>query len=66
MTEDRLTTRQVADLAAKRGKPVTARYIARLCADGTIEARKSGVYPRQTWLIDREEADRWVAEWVRK
>ena len=65
MTEDRLTTSQVAELAAKRGKPVSARYIARLCAEGTITARKRGIYPRQTWLIDREEAERWICEWVR-
>jgi hypothetical protein len=55
------TTRELADLAAEYGRPVTQEYIRRLCKSGRIEA----IRPARDWLVSASEATRWLAEWLR-
>jgi len=45
-----------SDLA--RAAKVTPGYVARLCRNGTIPARKFG----STWLIRAEDAEKWLRE----
>jgi excisionase family DNA binding protein len=55
------TTKDVADLAAQYGRPVTQEYIRRLCKSGRIQA----VRPSRDWLIAASEAMRWLASWLK-
>jgi len=55
------TTRELAELAAEYGRPVTQEYIRRLCKAGRIEA----IRPSRDWLITASEAMRWLAGWLR-
>ena len=56
----RYTTRELADLAAERGRPVSREYIRRLCEKGRIVASKPG----RDWLITSSVALRWLASWL--
>jgi hypothetical protein len=60
------TTTELAAWAASQGKPVTARYIAKLCQDGQIPARKVGTGRRAIWLIPEQAAQEWLRKWVAK
>ena len=55
------TTKEVSDLAAQYGRPVTQEYIRRLCKTGRIQA----VRPSRDWLISASEAMRWLASWLK-
>jgi hypothetical protein len=55
------TTRELAELAAQYGRPVTQEYIRRLCKVGRIEA----IRPARDWLIPASEATRWLAGWLK-
>lgn len=56
------TTKELADLAAEYGRPVTQEYIRRLCKTGRIEA----IRPSRDWLVTASEATRWLASWLKK
>jgi len=62
MSEDKAqwTTQELADEAARRGRPISREYVRRLCADGTIYATKPGT----DWLIPDWSAQRWLDEWL--
>jgi hypothetical protein len=55
------TTRELAEMAAEFGRPVTQEYIRRLCKVGRIQAMR----PSRDWLIAASEATRWLAGWLR-
>ena len=55
------TTRELAEMAAEFGRPVTQEYIRRLCKTGKIEAMR----PSRDWLIAASEATRWLAGWLK-
>jgi len=55
------TTRELADLAAQYGRPVTQEYVRRLCKAGRIQA----IRPSRDWLISASEAMRWLASWLK-
>ena len=62
MTEKTLyTTRDLAELAAQYGRPVTQEYVRRLCKAGRIEATLLS----RDWLIPASEAMRWLASWLK-
>jgi hypothetical protein len=54
------TTRELAELAAKRGRPVTQEYVRQKCKDGTIKADQPG----RDWLISAREAIAWLEKWL--
>jgi len=56
------TTKELSDLAAEYGRPVTQEYIRRLCKEGRIEA----IRPSRDWLIAASEATRWLAGWLKR
>jgi hypothetical protein len=56
------TTRELAELAAQYGRPVTQEYIRRLCKSGKIEAMR----PSRDWLVAASEAMRWLASWLKE
>ena len=61
MTIDELTAE-----ANAQGKPVSRRYIARLCQDKQLRCEKVGTGRRGVWLIPCPEARRWLQEWASK
>jgi len=50
------TTRELADEATRRGRPITQERIRQLCKDGTIRGSKPG----HDWLIPDWAAQRWL------
>lgn len=66
MNKPEYTSTELATLAKNNSRPVTARYIARLCQQGRIPARKVGVGVRAVWLISAEDARRWLDRWLAK
>jgi len=62
MADEKLywTTTELAEEAAKRGRPVSREYIRRLCAEGKLYAMK----PSTDWLIPDWSARRWLERWV--
>ena len=54
------TTREIAEEARRRGRPVTQEYLQRLCKDGTLQAVKPG----RDWLIHDHAAQRWLDDWL--
>ena len=60
MLREAWTTRDVAKLAADRGRPVTQEYIRQLCKSGDIPAIK----PSRDWFIQEEEARAWLDHWL--
>lgn len=52
----------IAAYAKEQGRTVTPQYIRRLCRQGKIKASKPG----RDWVIEDEEARRWIAEWIRQ
>ena len=55
------TTREVSELAARYGRPVTQEYVRRLCKAGKIEA----IHPARDWIITASETMRWLAGWLK-
>jgi len=68
MTTDKpyYTTQELADLAKKRGKPITRRRLSMLCADGTLQARKAGFGAKTIFVIPASVALAWLEEWVNR
>ena len=58
------TTRELAALAVDNGRAVTPRYIAKLCQNGRLPARKVGSGVRAVWLIAENDALRWLKAWL--
>lgn len=56
------TTRQIAEAASQRGRPVTAEYIRQLCKRGAIVAEK----PSHDWLIPTWQAEKWLEDWLKR
>jgi hypothetical protein len=56
------TTRELAEKAARRGRPVTQEYIRQQCADGRIHA----IQPARDWLIPTANAEAWLQHWLAK
>jgi len=54
------TTRELADEARRRGKPITQERIRQLCKAGVIRATKPG----HDWLISDWAAQRWLEKWL--
>ena len=55
------TIRELADEAAKRGRPVTTGYLRQLCIKGTLRARKPG----RDWMIPVTTVKAWLADWLK-
>lgn len=55
------TTKELAELAARRGRPVTQEYIRQQCKRGDIKADQPG----RDWLIPSREAFNWLDNWIR-
>lgn len=64
MNKSEYTTTELATLAASQGRPVTARYVAMLCQENRIPARKVGTGRRAVWLIPEEAAHEWLKAWT--
>ena len=60
MTKTLWTTRELAEAAAKAGKPVTQEYIRQLCKRGAILATR----PSRDWIIADEDAQAWLEGWL--
>ena len=54
------TTRELADEATRRGRPITQERIRQLCKSGVIRATKPG----HDWLIPNHVAMRWLERWL--
>jgi excisionase family DNA binding protein len=54
------STRELAEMAAERGRPVTQEYVRRLCKAGKIAAHQPG----RDWIIPASEAKRWLETWL--
>ena len=67
MTSDKVyyTTAELAQEATRRGRPVSRRYIAKLCENESIPAFKVGKGPRSTWLVRVTMAENWLQEWLK-
>jgi len=65
MTERELyTVTDLVSMARAAGRPISRRYVTRLCELGRIEASKMPGGRRGVWVIGEREARRWVSEWV--
>jgi len=54
------TTRELAEEAARRGKPVSQQYIRDLIRGGKLTGEKIG----RDWLIPDYAAKRWLERWL--
>ncbi len=54
------TTRELAEEAGRRGRPVSREYIRRLCVSGKLSA----TYIGRRWLISDWVAQRWLEQWL--
>lgn len=63
MPKEYYTTRQLTEMAADAGRPVTQSYVGRLCREGRIEG---AVRLGRDWLIPEEAAQEWLMRWTAK
>lgn len=54
------TTRELAEEAERRGRPISQERVRQLCAEGKLSAKKPG----RDWLIADWSAQQWLREWV--
>ena len=54
------TTRELAEEAARRGRPVSREHIRRQCVSGALRATFIG----RRWLISDWVAQRWLEKWL--
>jgi excisionase family DNA binding protein len=60
MSSKQWTTRELADEAGRRGRPVSQEHLRQLCAEGELRAEKPG----RDWLIPDWAAQRWLNDWL--
>lgn len=56
------TTRDLAEEAARLGRPVTTAYLRQLCERGKLRARKPG----RDWLVTATAAKAWLEDWLQR
>ena len=61
MAEEYYTTRQLTEMAADAGRPVTQSYVGRLCRQGRIEG---AVLLGRDWLVPQQAAEEWLSKWI--
>ena len=61
MATEYYTTRQLTEMAADAGRPVTQSYAGRLCRQGRIEG---AVLLGRDWLIRQQTAKEWLRKWT--
>jgi hypothetical protein len=54
------TLTQLAEEAARRGRPVTTARLRQLCKRGDLRARKPG----HDWIVGDGAAQRWLEKWL--